>query len=160
MNKKFQNLPLAIPLAAATVGTVLSLYVGRGRLHTICGAALVALSAAHGVQHFAKMKHDAKKFFCTKGQKEGAQEGTFIPLKSFLDRLEVRSFTAGRVRVANPLLIGNEALAAQLESYVKSFQGVREAKANPVTGSLLIVYVPEEVRRVPGLKKLEARFLS
>ena len=66
----------------------------------------------------------------------------------------------GRVRVYNPMLVGNAPLADQLEAYAKSFRGVVEAAANPATGSLLVTYDPVELRRVPGLKKLEERLLK
>ncbi|WP_298592746.1 Gfo/Idh/MocA family oxidoreductase [uncultured Mitsuokella sp.] len=157
IKKTFQKLPLGIPLAASTAGTILTLFLdGSKRLHVLCGTALAVLSAAHGAQHLLKIKCDAKKLLC---RGCSAREGARISLDAFCKSLTVRSAIAGRVRVGSPMLIGNEPLAAQIEAYAKTFQGVDDAVANTATGSLLITYEPEELRGVPGLAKLEAQVL-
>ena len=56
---KSKPLPLGLPLAAAAVGTVASLYFGK-KYHVVFGIAWLALSVLHGIQHAGKMKHDAK----------------------------------------------------------------------------------------------------
>lgn len=161
MNKKIQKLPLGIPLAVSTAGTVLALWMRGGRrLHVLFGAALVVLSALHGAQHALKMKQDAKRLLGAAGMPRQETEKELLSLKKFCSRLEVRRFMVGRVRVYNPMLVGNAPLADQLEAYAKSFRGVVEAAANPATGSLLVTYDPVELRRVPGLKKLEERLLK
>lgn len=58
----FKTLPLGLPLAVAAVGTVAALAFGK-RYHVIFGAAWLALSVLHGIQHVGKMKRDASALF-------------------------------------------------------------------------------------------------
>lgn len=164
--KDLQKLPLGLPLSVASVGTVATIFAGKN-LHVGFGAALTVLSLLHGFQHMNKMKTDMQKWGssrcpvgqCLLGRKE-EPAGQAYGLQDFLAATEIACFTPGRLRVYNLALAGNETLASQLENYVKSFAGVRDAQANTLTGSFLIQYDPAELRKVPGLARLEERIAA
>ena len=69
--------------------------------------------------------------------------------------MQVRSFIEGRVRLYSPCFVNQPTLQRQAEEYILSFRGVQKAKINPTTGSLLIEYLPDELRRNPKLAAIE-----
>jgi len=50
----------------------------------------------------------------------------------------------GRLRLKMPLLKGDTLLAAEVQTAAKQVAGVESATVNPLTGSLIINYTPEE----------------
>lgn len=58
----------------------------------------------------------------------------------------ITSFIDGRVRLRHPAL-KNAALAETVSAFVRGVDGVENVSANPVTGSLLIVYDTEKLSR-------------
>ena len=77
-------------------------------------------------------------------------------LDLFVRSVTVSSYLPGRVRVYNLALAGNEKLAEQVTSFIRSFDGVEDATVSLNTGSLLITYEPEELRKNPHLANVEA----
>lgn len=49
----------------------------------------------------------------------------------------------GRIRVQCPGLVGRPSAAFRMEEGVRALKGIRQATANPVTGSVLAVYDPQ-----------------
>jgi len=142
---------LGLPLTAASVGTVATLFVGK-KFHAGFGIAWTILSVLHGIQHKKKMKNDASRIFSCEETKCNEKE---ISIENFLKSIKVSSYMMGRVRVYSNMLINNANLCRQLEEYICSFQGVLSAKANEVTGSILITYDAVELRKNPKLKAIE-----
>ena len=146
--KKRSNIPLGIPLTIASLGTVAALAANK-QLHACFGVLWVGLSLWHGWQHRKKLQTDA----CL---------SCFSPRKpsSALDRLlssvELRSFLEGRIRLYSPCFVNQPALQRQVEEYITSFHGIQRAEINLLTGSLLIEYRPEELRKNPKLAAIEA----
>ena len=68
---------------------------------------------------------------------------------------DIASYAPGRIRVYNLALAGNDKLADQVSSFVRSFSGVTDAKVALNTGSLLITYEPDELRKNPHLANIE-----
>ncbi|WP_298463376.1 HMA2 domain-containing protein [uncultured Mitsuokella sp.] len=153
---KVKNFPLGIPLTVSGIATVATMFTNK-RLHVACGAVWGILSILHAVQHRKKMRADLMRFRqgALQTAKETAGKAETTTLAALLAGTDIGSFAPGRVRVYNPALAGNNALASQLTTYVKSFAGVTDARVNLVTGSMLITYVPEELRQHPHLKRLE-----
>ena len=74
---------------------------------------------------------------------------------AFLAGTDIASYLPGRIRVYNLALAGNAKLADQVSSFVRSFSGVTDAKVALNTGSLLITYEPDELRKNPHLANIE-----
>lgn len=148
--KKF---PLGIPLTITSVGTVATLFVGK-HLHAGFGIAWSVLSLLHAIQHHKKMKVDAAcmlpKNHCllSKGTPQSS-------LERLLATIQVKSFVEGRLRVYSPCFVDNPLLKKQVEEYVRSFTGITRAEINLLTGSLLIEYQPQKLRKKPRLATLE-----
>lgn len=146
--EEMKRIPLGIPLTVASLGTLASLVCGK-KWHVGFGAAWTILSLLHGLQHFGKMKKDARSLFPV-GKRSAA-------LDTLLRSLRVASYIPGRVRLYSQAFLGNESFNRSVEEYVESFTGVKKAAINPWTGSLLIRYDPEELRERKGLAALEKR---
>lgn len=153
---KLKNFPLGVPLTVSGVATVATMFTNK-RLHVTCGAVWGILSILHAIQHRKKIHADLMRFRQDAMQtaRETAGKAETTTLAALLAGTDIGSFAPGRVRVYNLALAGNDALANQLTAYVKSFAGVTDANVNLVTGSMLITYVPEELRKNPHLKRLE-----
>jgi hypothetical protein len=66
----------------------------------------------------------------------------------------------GRIRIKIPNLRANPQLASQLQARVQGIPGVRRAKANPLTGSLLVDYGASESVRTQILNSLGVMHIS
>lgn len=107
------------------------------------------------LQHAGKLKRDAEAAIGRTARKAvGTAES--ISLHAFLAGTDIASYLPGRVRVYNLALAGNEKLADQVTSFIRSFDGVEDATVSLNTGSLLITYEPEELRKNPHLANVEA----
>ena len=150
MQDKFKSLPLGLPLTLASVGTVATLVAGK-RFHAGFGALWTVLSLWHGWQHRKKMQADVCRIpWCKKAG--DPEENT---LAALVDSFQVDAYTPGRVRLRSLLLAANPQWQQPVEEYVKSFTGVKSAVVNPLTGSLLITYKPDELQKKPKLAALE-----
>ncbi|MGO5131764.1 HMA2 domain-containing protein [Mitsuokella jalaludinii] len=153
MNRQtLTHLSLGIPLTISGAATIATIFANK-RLHIAFGAAWGVLSILHAFQHRKKMRTDVSRLCHTAERAIDKAENT--TWNALLAGTDIASFTPGRVRVYNLALAGNDTLAHQLTTYVKSFAGVTDAVVNLVTGSMLITYIPEELRKHPRLKRLE-----
>lgn len=150
MQNKLKSLPLGLPMTLASVGTLVTLFAGK-RFHAGFGAVWTALSLWHGWQHRKKMQADV----CGLPWCSAETEKAVSPLAALLDSFQVDAYTPGRVRLRSSLLAANPEWQQTVEDYVKSFTGVKSAEVNTLTGSLLILYKPEELRQKPKLAALE-----
>lgn len=139
VKKCFLSHSLGAPLALSAAATAATIFCGK-KYHAIAGVLWGVLSLAHGTQHYlwSKQKPDALSRFGT-----------------FLRTTEVAGFVPGRVRVYNAALTEHPELAEHIESCLKSIKGVKEAKANVVTGSLLVTYDVDEVHKNASLTEFE-----
>lgn len=152
--QSFQKLPLGLPLTASGIATIATIFAGK-KVHIACGAIWGVLSILHGLQHAGKLKHDAEAAIGRTARK-AADTAESISLHAFLAGTDIASYLPGRVRVYNLALAGNEKLADQVTSFIRSFDGVEDATVSLNTGSLLITYEPEELRKNPHLANVEA----
>lgn len=138
---KMKRQSLGIPLAIAGTGTLVSLLAGK-KYHAAFGTAWAVLSLWHGLQHYVLRRP----------RKKPANE--LRQIWSFLRTAEVASFVPGRVRLRSKALAGNERLAERAKSRIEGIIGVKEVKANPMTGSLLIIYDREFAAANPKLSRM------
>lgn len=135
-----KTMPLGLPLAVTSLGTLVSLLGGK-RLHAGFGIAWAILSLWHGLQHRRKMQLDAKRL-CPLSC---VPAGNALTLERLLSTVRVASFLEGRIRCYSPLFVERPALQKQIEEYLRAIAGVTVAKINPLTGSLLVEYRPEQL---------------
>ncbi|MCI6607901.1 MAG: hypothetical protein MSB07_08975, partial [Mitsuokella jalaludinii] len=124
------------------------------KAHIAFGAFWGLLSILHGLQHAGKLEHDAKELIGQTAHR-AADKAEQISLHAFLAGTDIASYLPGRIRVYNLALAGNAKLADQVSSFVRSFSGVTDAKVALNTGSLLITYEPDELRKNPHLANIE-----
>lgn len=147
-----KQMSLGLPLAGAAAGTLLSLALPSKRAHIVCGTAWAALSALHAWQYRKKLAQDFKK-------NGGCCMMTDFPqskLDFFVRAVEVASYIPGRARLYARPLVGNAALAAQIERELSAAQGMKSVRTNTTTGSILLEYDPETLRKNPDLARMEA----
>ena len=153
MNKSFKRLPLGLPLTVSGLATIATIFVGK-KAHIAFGAFWGLLSILHGLQQAGKLEHDAKELIGQTAHR-AADKAEQISLHAFLAGTDIASYLPGRIRVYNLALAGNAKLADQVSSFVRSFSGVTDAKVALNTGSLLITYEPDELRKNPHLANIE-----
>lgn len=153
MNKSFKRLPLGLPLTVSGLATIATIFAGK-KAHIAFGAFWGLLSSLHGLQHAGKLEHDAKELIGQTAHR-AADKAEQISLHAFLVGTDIASYLLGRIRVYNLALAGNAKLADQVSSFVRSFSGVTDAKVALNTGSLLITYEPDELRKNPHLANIE-----
>ncbi len=153
MNKSFKRLPLGLPLTVSGIATIATIFTGK-KLHVAFGAVWGLLSILHGLQHAGKLEHDVKAF-AGKTARKAVDKAESISLHAFLAGTDIASYLPGRIRVYNLALAGNAKLAEQVSSFVRSFSGITDAKVALNTGSLLITYEPDELRKNPHLANIE-----
>lgn len=155
MKKNWKDIPLGIPMALASCGTIVALAANK-QLHAGFGILWVGLSIWHGLQHCKKIKKDVKELNAIKLCSPKSREPV-SPLQRLLSTIRVETYIEGRVRIRSIWFVNNPGLQKQVEEYVRSFTGVKKADINPLTGSLLIEYDTEKLRTSPGLASLEAK---
>ena len=149
-----RNAPLSLPLGITALGTAASLWLGNKRIHIMCGMLWLGLSAMHTWQHCNKVKKDAAKVV----EKMGIMDVLHLPknkLDLFVRSVEVSSYIPGRVRLYSKALIGNREKCNQVFSYLHGIEELDEVKVNEVTGSILILYTPQKLRRNAELVRVE-----
>ena len=152
---------LGLPLAAAAVGTVVTLFVPAKRLHIVCGTAWAALSLVHAWQYRRKLAQDltAAPLACCLKQKvqQELQKLPLLPTKlgTLIGSMRPAAYTPGRMRLYSRSLVANEALAEQILAYFAECAEVEEAECNTLTGSVLIIYEPEFLAESEELSQIE-----
>lgn len=154
MKKSLQTVPLSVPLAVLGVGTGMSVLLKSSRIHTVCGAGWLALSALHTWQHAGKLKKDLQRGM----KKVGIMDFVNIPksrIDMFVRTVEVAAYIPGRVRLYSKALVGNEENCKKVLSYLRSYAELSEVEVNSVTGSILIRYTPQLLHTNKELTKVE-----
>ena len=145
------QMSLGLPLMGAATGTLLSLALPSKRGHIVCGMAWAGLSVLHAWQYRKKLAQDIKK------------NGRFLVMTNFpqskldffIRAVEIASYIPGRARLYARPLVGNEALAAQVKKELSRAAGMKSVRTNTTTGSILIEYDPETLRKDPDLARME-----
>lgn len=65
------------------------------------------------------------------------------------------SYIPGRARLYSNELIGNDALSKKIKDALAEFSEITEVSVNTVSGSILIMYDSENLRKNKELKKVE-----
>ena len=88
-------------------------------------------------------------------------------LDLFIRSVDISSYLPGRVRLySNKVrlysnnLIGNAGLAAEVESQLLAFGEIDSVQTNTTSGSILILYEPERLRRNAELRKVEEYIMT
>lgn len=81
-------------------------------------------------------------------------------LDLFVRSVTVSSYLPGRVRLYSERLVGNEALSAEIRERLGAFAEIDRVETSTVTGSILIHYEPERLRRNEELRKVEAYIMT
>src|SRR5689334_13348950 len=71
-----------------------------------------------------------------------------------LGGIELLHATSGRIRIRVPDIKGNPPLAREIQQQLSGFRGVRRVEANPVTGSVLLLYDPAAAHSVEELAEI------
>ena len=153
MKQTLKKIPLGLPLTVSGLATIATIFADK-KAHIAFGAFWGLLSILHGLQHAGKLEHDAKELIGQTAHR-AADKAEQISLHAFLAGTDIASYLPGRIRVYNLALAGNAKLADQVSSFVRSFSGVTDAKVALNTGSLLITYEPDELRKNPHLANIE-----
>ena len=83
-----------------------------------------------------------------------------IKLELLLRSVDVASYIPGRIRLRSKKLIGNNKLEQEIKRQLKAFSEIETIEISTVTGSILITYVPEVLRRNVDLFKVEKYIAS
>ena len=78
-------------------------------------------------------------------------------LDLFIRSVDISSYLPGRVRLYSNNLIGNAGLAAEVESQLLAFGEIDSVQTS---GSILILYEPERLRRNAELRKVEEYIMT
>ena len=81
-------------------------------------------------------------------------------LDFFIRSVEIASYLPGRVRLYSKKLMGNPSLAREVEGQLGAFREISGVETSTATGSILILYTPEVLRRNPELRKVEEYIMS
>ena len=154
MTQALKKMPLGLPLTVSGLATIATIFAGK-KAHIAFGAVWGVLSILHALQHAGKLKHDAKDIIGQTAHR-AADKAEQISLHAFLAGTDIASYLPGRIRVYNLALAGNARLAGQVTSFLRSFEGIEDAVVSLPTGSLLITYAPDELRRNPHLANIES----
>jgi hypothetical protein len=68
--------------------------------------------------------------------------------------VELLHATPGRIRLRVPEVRSNPALAREIQEQLSGYQGVRQVEANPITGSVLVLYDLKAASSVVELARL------
>jgi hypothetical protein len=70
-----------------------------------------------------------------------------------IGRVELLHATPGRIRLRIPEMKGNPAKAREVEQQVAGLKPLRRIEANPVTGSILVTYDPDDSASLEELRR-------
>ena len=78
-----------------------------------------------------------------------------IKLEILLRSVDVASYIPGRIRLRSKKLVGNAKLEQKIKNQLGAFSEIESVETSTMTGSILITYVPEVLRRNTDLLKAE-----
>lgn len=81
-------------------------------------------------------------------------------LDFFIRSVTISSYLPGRVRLYSRHLVDNEALGKEIEEKLGAFEEIDRVETSTVTGSILIQYEPERLRRKEELRKVELYIMT
>lgn len=81
-------------------------------------------------------------------------------LDLFIRSVEIASYLPGRVRLYSNNMIGDEVLAQQVKNQLTAVAEMDAVTTNTVSGSILIVYTPDKLRRNAELRKVEEYIMT
>ena len=74
--------------------------------------------------------------------------------------VEISSYIPGRIRLRSKKLVGNPNLEQKIKNQLGAYSEINSVETNTITGSILINYVPEILRRNVDLLKAEKYIAS
>ena len=92
----------------------------------------------------------------------GIMEALQIPvnrLDLFIRSVEISSYLPGRVRLYSKKLVNNPGLEREVRANLSALAGIESVETSTVTGSILIRYDPETLRKDAELRKVEEYIL-
>ena len=81
-------------------------------------------------------------------------------LDLFIRSVGISSYLPGRVRLYSRHLVGNEALGEEIRQRLGAFAEIDAVETSTLTGSILIHYQPERLRRNKELRKVELYIMT
>ncbi|MBR1396189.1 MAG: hypothetical protein IJ563_01470 [Selenomonadaceae bacterium] len=78
-----------------------------------------------------------------------------IKLELLLRSVDVASYIPGRIRLRSKKLVGNLKLEREIKSQLGSFNEIDTVETSTTTGSILITYVPDNLRSNKDLARAE-----
>ena len=83
-----------------------------------------------------------------------------MKLELLLRSVEISSYIPGRIRLRSKKLVGNPNLEQKIKNQLGAYSEINSVETNTITGSILINYVPEILRRNVDLLKAEKYIAS
>ncbi|MDQ0203286.1 HMA2 domain-containing protein [Pectinatus haikarae] len=150
-----QKMPLGLPLLISMGGTIFSL-AGRRGMHKHWGVIFTCLSFWHVYQYRRKIYKD----FCdlTEELKKVDIFASFLPnkdLASIVKKAEIASYIPGRIRIYSRQLVNNGYAEGMLQKMISRYKEIDDVRINILTGSVLIEYRPEILRKNKELADIE-----
>ena len=93
----------------------------------------------------------------------GLMDSLQIPtnrLDFFIRSVEISSYLPGRIRLHSRDLVGNPNLEQEIKASLSPLDGIDSVETSTVTGSILIKYTPEQLRRNNELRKVEEYIMT
>ncbi|MBR4696661.1 MAG: cation transporter [Selenomonadaceae bacterium] len=81
-------------------------------------------------------------------------------LDFFIRSVEISSYLPGRIRLHSRDLVGNPNLEQEIKASLSPLDGIDSVETSTVTGSILIKYTPEQLRRNNELRKVEEYIMT
>lgn len=149
-----KNISYSVPLSVLTISTAASIVLKNKTVHAIAGAFLLGISVLHGWQYRQKIQQDIKKGenMLSLIDKMGLPK---TKLEMFIRTVEVVAYLPGRIRLRSQALLRNAALGRQIYETLNNFTEIENVDVNLITGSILIQYTPEVLRRNEELFRVE-----
>jgi len=76
-------------------------------------------------------------------------------LELIVRSVEISSYLPGRTRLHSRKMINNPGLEQQVKARLSAFAEIEQVETNTLTGSILIRYTPEILRRNAELRRVE-----
>lgn len=81
-------------------------------------------------------------------------------LDLFIRSVEISSYIPGRVRLYTKQLVNTPALEVEVQAQLGAFSEITSVETSTVTGSILIKYEPETLRKNAELRKVEEYIMT
>lgn len=150
-----RKISLRLPLLLSMGGTIFSL-MGRRGMHKYWGVIFTCFSFWHVYQYRRKIYKDF--YDLMEEWKKLDIFSSFLPsmdLASIIKKAEIASYIPGRIRIYSNQLVNNGYAETVLQKMIGSYKEIDNVKVNIVTGSVLIEYRPEVLRRNKELADIE-----